>query len=137
VMKGYYGMPARTAAAIDPDGWFHTGDVGRIDEEGYVWITGRASRTIVLSSGKKIAPEELEAMLIGIPGVREALVSGDAQTREVKAEVYGNISEDSIRRAVDELNQRLPVYKRISSLLVRSEPFERTSSGKIRVSAAR
>ena len=137
VMKGYFREPECTAAVIDADGWFHTGDVGRIDEEGYVWITGRASRTIVLSSGKKIAPEELEAMLIGIPGVREALVSGDAQTREVKAEVYGMIPEESIRRAVDELNQRLPVYKRISSLVVRSEPFERTSSGKIRVSAAR
>ena len=133
VMKGYFREPERNAEVIDADGWFHTGDVGRIDEEGYVWITGRLSRTIVLSSGKKVAPEELESMLLGIPGVREALVSGDPQTREIRAEVYGTISEDSVRRAVDELNQRLPVYKRISSVEIRSEPFPRTSSGKIQI----
>ena len=133
VMKGYFREPERTAAVIDADGWFHTGDIGRIDEEGYVWITGRASRTIVLSSGKKVAPEELEAMLLGIPGVREAVVSGDQQTREISAEVYGTISEDSIRRVVGELNLRLPCYKRINEVKVRSTPFERTSSGKIRV----
>ena len=133
VMKGYFREPERTAEAIDGEGWFHTGDVGRIDEEGYVWITGRKSRTIVLSSGKKVAPEELEDMLLGIPGVREALVSGDSQTREIKAEVYGTIPEDSLRRAVCDLNLRLPVYKRINEVVVRDAPFERTSSGKIRV----
>lgn len=133
VMKGYFRDPEHTAVAIDADGWFHTGDIGRIDEEGYVWITGRRSRTIVLSSGKKVAPEELEEMLLGIPGVREALVSGDPETREIRAEVYGTIPEESLRRAVGALNLRLPVYKRIGSVSIRSTPFERTSSGKIRV----
>jgi len=133
VMKGYFREPERTAEAIDADGWFHTGDVGRIDEEGYVWITGRLSRTIVLSSGKKIAPEELEEILLGVPGVREAVVTGDGETRELKAEVYGTIPEEAIRRAVGEVNLRLPVYKRINIVEVRTEPFPRTSSGKIRV----
>ena len=135
VMKGYFREPERTAEAIDADGWFHTGDVGRMDEEGYVWITGRLSRTIVLSSGKKVAPEELEEMLLGIPGVREAVVSGDSETREIRAEVYGTIPEESIRRAVGELNLQMPVYKRINDVVVRAEPFPRTASGKIRVSA--
>ena len=133
VMKGYFRDPERTAAVIDSDGWFHTGDIGRIDDDGYVWITGRLSRTIILSSGKKVAPEELEESLLGIPGIREAVVSGDSETREIRAEVYGTISEEAVRRAVGEMNLRMPVYKRINKVEVRREPFPRTSSGKIRV----
>ena len=133
VMKGYFRSPESTAKVIDADGWFHTGDIGRIDGDGYVWITGRASRTIVLSSGKKVAPEELENHLLGLPGVLEALVSGDSETREIRAEIFGSLPEHSLRRAVDELNLRLPVYKRMDTVIVRSEPFPRTSSGKIRV----
>ena len=133
VMKGYFGEPERTAKVIDADGWFHTGDIGHIDEDGYVWITGRASRTIVLSSGKKVAPEELEAVLTCVPGIKEALVSGDSETREIKAEIYGDISQSAALRAVGELNLNLPVYKRIKNVVVRSTPFERTASGKIRV----
>ena len=133
VMRGYYRMPERTAAAIDADGWFHTGDIGRIDEDGFVWITGRASRTIILSSGKKVAPEELEELLLSIPGIREAVVSGDGETRELTAEVYGVISSAMVESAVSRLNGRLPVYKRINRTVVRAEPFPRTSSGKIKL----
>lgn len=132
VMKGYYHMPEKTAAVIDKDGWFHTGDIGHIDEDGYVWITGRASRTIVLSSGKKIAPEELEEKLLSMPGVLEALVTGDGATRTIQAELYGSVPEASLRKSVDALNLMLPVYKRISKVVVRQEPFPRTSSGKIK-----
>ena len=132
-MKGYYGMPERTAQAIDADGWFHTGDLGRIDADGSVWITGRLSRTIVLSSGKKVAPEELEAKILALPGVCEAVVSGEGETREIRAEVYGEASEDEIRREIGALNLALPVYKRVKTVVVRAEPFPRTSSGKIRV----
>ena len=133
VMKGYYRMPEKTALAIDADGWFHTGDAGRIDEDGYVWITGRLSRTIVLSSGKKIAPEELEEKLLALPGVREAVVCGDGETREVKAEIYASVPDESVRRAVAALNATLPVYQRIKRTIVRSEPFPRTASGKIKL----
>jgi len=133
VMKGYFLNPEKTAQVIDPDGWYHTGDLGRIDEDGFVWITGRASRTIILSSGKKIAPEELEEKLLSIPGIREAVVSGEGETRDVRAEVYGSIPEASILRAIGQLNLQLPVYKRIKTTVVRTEPFPRTSSGKIRV----
>ncbi|MGN0855339.1 MAG: AMP-binding protein [Kiritimatiellia bacterium] len=133
VMKGYYRMPERTAQAIDADGWFHTGDVGRIDEDGYVWITGRASRTIILSSGKKIAPEELEEKLQQLPGILEAVVSGEGETRDVRAEIYASIPEPSARRAIAALNQTLPVYQRIKTVVVRKEPFPRTSSGKVKL----
>lgn len=133
VMKGYYKRPDATAKAIDADGWFRTGDVGRIDEDGYVWITGRASRTIVLSSGKKVAPEELESKLLMLPGVLEAMVSGSGETREIKAEIYASVGEESIMRAVDALNARLPVYERIRKVVLRKDPFPRTASGKIKL----
>ena len=132
-MKGYYKDPERTAKVLDSDGWYHTGDLGRIDADGFVWITGRASRTIILSSGKKIAPEELEEKLLALPGVREALVSGEGETRDIRAEVYASVPEASVVRTIGDLNATLPVYKRIKTIVVRKEPFPRTSSGKIRV----
>ena len=133
VMKGYYKQPEKTAQVIDVDGWYHTGDIGHIDEDGFVWITGRASRTIILSSGKKIAPEELEEKLLTLPGVREALVTGEGESREVKAEVFPSMSEEFVRNAISQLNLTLPVYKRIKTVVIRKEPFPRTSSGKIKV----
>ena len=133
VMKGYYKKPEKTAEVLESDGWYHTGDLGRIDEDGFVWITGRASRTIILSSGKKIAPEELEEKLLSLPGIREAVVSGEGESRDVKAEVFGTLSEERLMREIGELNLLLPVYKRIKTIVVRKEPFPRTSSGKIKV----
>jgi long-subunit acyl-CoA synthetase (AMP-forming) len=132
VFKGYYQEPERTAEVLK-DGWFDTGDVGYIDDDGFVFITGRASRTIVLSSGKKIAPEEIEDKLLAIPGFREAIVSGNGETREIKAEIYAVVSEDTVKRQVELLNRSLPVYQRIKTVIVRDEPFPRTSSGKIRL----
>ena len=136
VLRGYYKDPEHTAAQMDDDGWFDTGDYGRIDADGYVWLTGRASRTIVLSSGKKVAPEELEDRITSIPGIREALVSGDGESRELCAEIYAVVSGETVRRQVDLLNRSLPTFQRIRRVVVREEPFPRTASGKIRLSAA-
>ena len=133
VMKGYYKQPDKTAQVIDVEGWYHTGDIGHIDGDGFVWITGRKSRTIILSSGKKIAPEELEEKLMTLPGVREAVVTGEGESREIKAEVFPSMSEDFVRKAIGELNLTLPVYKRIKTVVIRTEPFPRTTSGKIKV----
>ena len=133
LMKGYYKMPEKTAQVVDADGWFHTGDLGRIDDEGFVWVTGRISRTIVLSSGKKVAPEELEEKLLALPGVIEALVSGNGETRDIKAEIYATMDEKAIRDAIGAVNLDLPVYKRIREVVFRHEPFPRTASGKIKV----
>ncbi len=136
VMKGYYKMPERTAQAIDAEGWFHTGDLGRIEADGYVWITGRKSRTIVLSSGKKIAPEELEDKLLSIPGVQEVVVRGEEghATHHIYAEVYARAEDETaIRRAVILLNGTLPTHQRIKTVSFRAEPFPRTASGKIKV----
>ena len=131
VMKGYRGMPEKTAAAIDPDGWFHTGDAGSIDEDGHVWISGRLSRTIVLSSGKKVAPEELEEKISGLPCVAEVLVSGDGETREIRATIVPAGPREDVERAIAVLNGTLPAYQRVKRIVFRDEPFERTASGKI------
>lgn len=69
-----------------------------------------------------------------LPGIREALVTGEGESRDIKAEVYASISEASVLKTIGELNAMLPVYKRIKTIVVRTEPFPRTSSGKIRVS---
>jgi len=136
VLKGYYKEPARTADVLGADGWFRTGDIGRIDEDGYVWITGRASRTIILSSGKKVAPEELEEKILSIPGIHEVVVSGDGASRDLVAEVYAVVSEETVKRQIDALNRQLPVHKRINRVVARKEPFPRTPSGKIQVQHA-
>lgn len=133
VFKGYLDHPEKTAQAFDGEGWFHTGDLGRIDEDGFVWITGRRTRTIVLSSGKKVAPEELEAALVAIPGINEALVTGDGASREITALVYGSVSQEEAERRVAAFNLTQPVYKRINRVAVRTTPFPRTASGKIKL----
>ncbi len=136
VMLGYYRAPEETAAVLSSNGWFRTGDIGRIDGDGYVWISGRAKRVIVLSSGKKIAPEELEGMLLSHFGILEAVVTGEAQSRTITAEIYAEIPELDVRAVVAVVNKNLPIYKRIKRVVVREKPFPRTSSGKIRLSAA-
>ena len=137
VLKGYYKDPLLTAEVLTADGWLRTGDIGRIDSDGYVWITGRASRTIVLSSGKKVAPEELEERLLSIPGIHEAVVSGDGATRELRAEVYTVVSETTLKHQINSLNRQLPVHKRITKVIARKEPFPRTTSGKICLDASK
>lgn len=131
VFKGYYKDKSRTAQAVDADGWFHTGDVGVIDENGLVSVKGRISRTIVLSSGKKIAPEELENRILMYPDVKEVLVYGDGESREITAEVYTSAQDGEIHEAISVMNRSLPVYMRVKRVVVRREPFERTASGKI------
>jgi len=136
VMLRYHRAPEETAKVLSPDGWFRTGDLGNIDADGYVWITGRAKRTIVLSSGKKIAPEELEGRLLARPGIAEVVVTGESESRTVTAEIFAEIPEAEVRGAVAAVNRTLPIYKRIKRVVVRDEPFPRTSSGKIRLPAA-
>lgn len=131
VFIGYYREPELTAAVKDADGWFRTGDIGRIDSGGRVWITGRASRTIVLSSGKKVAPEELEAKILMYPAVREVVVRGDGEKREIIAEIYSERPEGEVHGAISSLNSSLPVYMRVKRVVCRNKPFPRTASGKI------
>ena len=132
VMTGYWREPGETARVMK-DGWFHTGDTGEIDKAGYVKVIGRRNRTIVLSSGKKVAPEELENLLTGLPGILEALVTGEGESRLLTAEVYSTLPEKTVHDQIDTVNRTLPIYKRIRRVVVRKDPFPRTASGKIKV----
>ncbi len=79
VMLGYYKDPAATAEVVDADGWLHTGDLARADEEGYYYITGRKKNLIILDSGENVSPEELESLLAKCPAVKECVVKEKGQ----------------------------------------------------------
>ena len=78
-MLGYYKDPEATAEVIDADGWFHTGDLARMDEEGFYYITGRKKNLIILASGENVSPEELEKKLALCPAITECIVKEKSQ----------------------------------------------------------
>ncbi len=153
VMLGYYEDEELTKEAIDENGYYHTGDYGYIDEDNFVYITGRKANIIVTQNGKNIFPEEIEFVLennskliqeVVVYGVRDA--SGD---QEITAEVFPNeeylkenpetanlaLASDELLKLVEadikEANQLLVPYKRVRTVHLRTEPFERNTSKKI------
>lgn len=134
VFMGYYKNSRATAEAFDGD-WFKTGDLGHIDADGLLYITGRKKNLIILSNGKNVVPEELEALLLrNIPEVKEVLVYGADDS--IIAEVYPDESIENvqtvIRNKTEQLNKKLPVYKQISSVQFRNTPFPKTTTKKIK-----
>lgn len=138
VMLGYYKMPEETAKTL-VDGWLKTGDLGYVDKDGYVFLTGRRKNLIILSNGENISPEELENILSKEPLVNEVLV------REYESVIQAVIFPDleyaakkhikdvpgKLQEIIDKYNQGLPLYKKIRSLKVRDQEFEKTTSKKI------
>lgn len=133
VMLGYYNNPAATEAAFH-NGWFRTGDMGYIDKDGFLYVTGRKKNLIVLESGKNVNPEEIEEYLLRIPEIIETVVY--EENKVVTAEIYPNYevpdTEKSIREQIEALNDRIPKYKRIHSIKFRDYEFEKTTSKKIK-----
>lgn len=133
VFKGYFDDESSTKKAFTEDGWFKTGDLGRIDEDGNVWITGRISRIIIFDTGKKVSPEELESRMLALPGIEEALVYSRNNNRVIVAEVYSKLPKAAVEKAILKFNRKLPVYMRIREIVVRHTPLPRTASGKIKM----
>ncbi len=144
VMAGYYKNPGATKAAIDADGWFHTGDLGHLDNAGRLVLCGRAKNVIVLETGENVYPEEIEWELLNIPEIEEIMVyEGERQgAPAVAARIYPNwtalnekgITEsnaalDHIWEEIKKRSENLAVYKRIKykeSLALADEPFEKS-----------
>lgn len=130
VMLGYYKDPEATAEVIDADGWFHTGDLARMDEEGFYYITGRKKNLIILASGENVSPEELEKKLALCPAITECIVKEKGQ--KICAVIYcPEDKQEEVRAFVTEGNRSLPLYKRISAVEFTAEPLPRNALGKL------
>ena len=147
VMIGYYKNPEETEKVFTEDGWFCTGDVGYMDEKGYIFITGRKKYVIISDNGKNVFPEEIEEYLAKIETVAESVVLGrkDPKTGELIlcAVIYPQLDkfedqndhakiEETIEAQVKKLNRKLVSYKQIRQVEFRWEPFEKTTSKKIK-----
>jgi long-chain acyl-CoA synthetase len=149
VFSGYYKNPEATAEAFTDDGWFRSGDLGRIDRGGHLYIVGRGKDVIVLPSGKNVHPEDIEVHYLKCPLVAELAVIGVADEREARAgaeklaavvvpdfehlkrEKIAN-SKEAIRHALDNLGRSLPEYQRVRDYIIRAEPLPRTATRKIK-----
>lgn len=139
VMQGYYKMPEQTAETLE-DGWLKTGDLGYVDEDGFVYITGRRKNLIILANGENVSPEELENQLSRCGLVKEILVR--EKDKVIEAEIFPDYEyakkkhvkdiQGKLQELVDGFNRDMPVYKRIYSLIVRGTEFEKTPSKKIK-----
>lgn len=138
-MIGYYKDAEATAEAINGE-WLRTGDLGYIDEDNYVFITGRKKNLIILSNGENVSPEELENKFNGWLIAKELVVY--SEDGKIIAEMYPNFDyanavgvndfEKAFQDKVDSVNAELPLYKRVNKVIVRTEEFPKTSSGKIK-----
>ena len=144
VMKGYYRNPS-AAAAVLRDGWFRTGDIGRIDREGYLFITGRSKEVIVLSSGKNIYPEDVEKLYLASPLIKEICIVGIGEkgsTETLHAIVVPDLEytrktqisnlREAIKWEMNDVSAKIPSYMRATGFSIRTAPLPRTPLGKLR-----
>lgn len=148
VMIGYYEDPQATKEAIK-DGWFHTGDLGYYNQDGYLFIAGRKKEVIVLKNGENVFPSDIEFLVNELPYVQESLlyskenskgeltlgikvVYDDTLIKEKFGEKSKKEYKDLIWEDIKEINQKLPVFKRIKELIITTEPLEKTTTQKIK-----
>ena len=146
VMIGYLDNEEATKEVFTDDGFFKTGDIGYLDKDGYIYITGRKKNIIILSNGKNIYPEEIEEYLYKIEGIKECAVIGrkketgednitalifpDLELEKFKGRDFSEVEAD-IKAAVEKTNKDLPVFKQITEVEVRETEFEKTTTKKI------
>lgn len=150
VMLGYYENEKVNKKSLQ-DGWFYTGDLAKIDEEGYIFICGRKKSVIVLKNGKNIFPEEMENLVNKIEGIKESFIFGKIQSndennikinvkivfdRDVIKDVYKVEKDEEIYKVlskkIKEVNQNMPSYKAIRGMILTEEPLIRTTTNKIK-----
>ncbi|MBE6547541.1 MAG: hypothetical protein E7667_01495 [Ruminococcaceae bacterium] len=147
VMLGYYNNEEANAEVFTDDGWFRTGDVGYLDADRYIYITGRIKFVIVLENGKNVFPEEIEEYLETIDTISESCVIGrkaaDSDSIILTAVVYPNFAKfakgasddeikETIRREINAVNKKLPTFKQIKAVEIRKTEFEKTTTKKIK-----
>ena len=149
VMLGYYNNEEATKEAIDEEGWLHTGDLAKIDKDGYIFICGRKKFVIVLKNGKNIYPEELETLLNKIEGISESFVYGKPEEdgdykicakivydKESVGEIYGTTNEKELKeciwKEVKKVNKTMPAYKYVREIIITDKPLIKTTTQKIK-----
>ena len=145
IMKGYLDDD-QANRDVFVDGWFNTGDLARIDDEEYIFLTGRKKNVIVLKNGKNIYPEEIEVLIDKIPYVVENVVMGEEEGDDYRlvahvvydpeAEALKGKSAEEIQAIADadieKISAEMPKFKRIKEVYLRTEPFEKTTTQKIK-----
>lgn len=147
IMLGYYEMEEETSKVLK-DGWFYTGDLGYIDNDGFLFITGRKKNVIVLKNGKNIYPEEIEQLINNLPYVAESMVFGLPKNddlllsakivynKDYISEKYANISELDLKniiwKDIKTINSNLANYKHIKNLIITDEPMIKTTTQKVK-----
>ena len=139
VMMGYYKMPEETAEALE-DGWLKTGDLGYVDEDRYVYITGRKKNLIILANGENVSPEEIENQICKADLVKEIIVR--EKDNVIQAEIFPDYEyakkkrihdiPAALQEIIDEYNRTAPIYRRVLDLAVRETEFEKNTSKKIK-----
>lgn len=139
VMMGYYKDEEKTKETITEDNWLRTGDLGYLDDDGFLYLTGRKKNLIILANGENVSPEKIENLFDEDAIIADILVFG--QDEKIAAEIYPNFeyiqvngiadTEGTIREIVRKHNETLPTYSRIADVTIRKHPFEKTSSKKI------
>lgn len=139
VMQGYYHMPDETAETLE-DGWLKTGDLGYVDEDGFVFLTGRKKKLIITPNGENVSPEEIENKLSEKRMIQEVLVRESEGV--IEAEIFSDYEyaakkkvkdiKSNLQEILDEYNRNVPLYKRVVKLKIRETEFEKNTTKKIK-----
>jgi len=153
IMKGYFNNPEATAEVLSDDGWFSTGDYGHIDDDGFIFITGRKKNVIVAKNGKNVYPEEIELNIGLDENILECMVAGkktETKGEEIWIILVPNMEKfielaegqglsltteyiaDYMRKLVRNFNASQPIYKRIARFIIREDEFPKTTTRKVR-----
>lgn len=149
VMLGYYQNEEATKETIDEDGWLNTGDLARIDKDGFIFVTGRKKYVVVLKNGKNVYPEELEILINKIAGVSESFVYGKLEDdgdykiaakivydKDIMKDIYGiedkNEIKEKLWQEIKRINKTIPTYKYIKEISVTDEELIKTTTRKIK-----